>query len=87
VKLERVVLHDQARPYTSHEVVLGDKLTGRLNQNFDDFEGATSDRDRHSTRSQFAPSEIDLPLARFIHQSSALRGHVAAPPQDISGLL
>jgi hypothetical protein len=84
VKLKRIVFYNHARPYTSREVVLGDKLTCRLNQNLDDFERATPDRDRHSTRSQFAPSEIDLPLAQLIHQMSALCAHVAAPVQDIS---
>src|SRR3984893_7041654 len=75
MKLERIVLYDHARPDASREVLLGDKLTCRLNQNLDDFERATPDRDRHSTRSQLAPSEIDLPLAHLIHQSSALCAH------------
>ena len=75
MKLERIVLHDRARPYASREVVLGNKFTCRLNQNLDNFERATPDRDRHTTRTQFAPSEIDLPLAQLIHQSSALCAH------------
>src|SRR3984893_2195117 len=75
MKLERIVLYDHARPDASREVLLGDKLTCRLNQNLDDFERATPDRDRHSTLSQFAPSEIDLPLAQLIHQSLALCAH------------
>jgi hypothetical protein len=75
VKLERIVLYDRARPYASREVVLGDKLTCRLNQNFDDFECAASDRDWHSTRSQFTPSEINLPLAGLVHQLSAFCAH------------
>jgi hypothetical protein len=75
VKLKCIVLYDCARPYSSREVVLGDKLTCRLNQNFDDFERAAPDRDGHSTRSQFAPSEIDLPLVQLIHQSSVLCAH------------
>jgi hypothetical protein len=79
MKLERIVLYDRARPHALHEVALGDELTGRPNQNLDYFERAAPDRDRNSARSQFTSSEIDLPLARFIHQSSALRGHVAAP--------
>jgi hypothetical protein len=41
VKMERIVLYDRARPCTSRDVVLGDKLTCRLNQNLDDFERAT----------------------------------------------
>src|ERR1700716_3587597 len=75
VKLQRIVLHDRARPYASREIVLGDELTGGLNQNLDDFERASPDRDRHSTRSQLAPSEINFPLAQLIHQSSALCAH------------
>jgi hypothetical protein len=67
MKLERIVLHDRARPYATHEVVLGDELTGRPNQNLDDFERAPPDRDRNSTRSQFTPSEIHLPLARLVY--------------------
>jgi hypothetical protein len=75
VKLERIVLYDRARPYASREVVLGDKLTCRLNQNLNDFERAAPDRDGHSTHSQFTPSKIDLPLAPLIHQSSTFGAH------------
>ena len=39
--------------------------------------------DRNSTGAQFTTSEIDFPLARLVHQSSALRGHVTAPVQNI----
>jgi hypothetical protein len=70
--MERIVLYDRARPCTSREVVLGDELTCRLNQNLDDFERATRDRDRYSMRSQFTPSEIELPLARPVYQLSTL---------------
>jgi hypothetical protein len=62
MKLERIVLYDRTRPYTSRKVVLGNKLTRRLNQNLDDFERTPPDRDWHTARTQFAPSEIDLPL-------------------------
>src|ERR1700676_1773817 len=75
MKLERIVLYDRARPYASREVVLGDKLPLRLNPNLDDFECAGPDRDWHSTRPQFTPSEINLPLARLVHQLSALCAH------------
>src|SRR3979490_2992549 len=75
MKLELISLYDRARPYASREVVLGDKLTGRLNQNLDNFECAASDRDWHSTRSKFTPREINLPLARLVHQLSALCAH------------
>jgi hypothetical protein len=58
-----------------------------LQQNhFDDVERATADRDGGSTGPQFTASKIDLPLTRLVHQSSALRRHIAAPSQDISGL-
>jgi hypothetical protein len=50
-------------------------------------ERATADRDGSSTGPQFTASKIDLPLTRLVHQSSALRRHIAAPSQDISGLL
>jgi hypothetical protein len=75
VKLESIVFYDGARPNTSREVILGNELARRLNQNLDDLERASPDRDRHATRSQFAPSEIDLPLAQLIHQFSALCAH------------
>jgi hypothetical protein len=57
MKLESVVLHRRARPNAIHEVVLGDELAGRLNQNLDDLERATADRDGNPTRSQLAASE------------------------------
>src|SRR5712672_54578 len=75
VKMERIVLYDCARPCTSREVVLGDKLTCRLNQHLDDFERATPDRDRYSTRSQSTPRQIDLPLLSLIHQPPILCAH------------
>src|SRR3981189_2916571 len=76
VKMERIVLYDRARPCTSREAVLGDELTcRRLDQNLDDFERATPDRARSSMRSQFTPSQIELPLARLVHQLSALCAH------------
>src|SRR5258708_12691997 len=80
VNLERIVLYDRARPYASREVILGDKLTCRLNQNFDDFECAASDRDWHSTRSQFTPSEINLPLAPLAPHFSPSSPH--PPPRS-----
>ncbi len=84
MKLERIVLYNRVRPHACRQVFLGDKLTGRLNQNLDDFECAPPDRDGHSMRSQFAPSEIDLPLVQHIHRSSTFWAHVAVPVQDIS---
>src|SRR5258705_10953224 len=87
VKLKCIVLDNRARPYATREIVLGDELAGRANQTFDDVECATADRDGSSTGPQFTASKIDLPLTRLVHQSSALRRHIAAPSQDISGLL
>jgi hypothetical protein len=40
VNLELIFLDDHARPHSSHELVLGDELTGRLNQNRKDLERA-----------------------------------------------
>src|ERR1700740_2952462 len=71
VKLKCIVLDNRARPYATREIVLGDELAGRANQNFDDVECATADRDGSSTGQQFTASKIDLPLTRLVHQSSA----------------
>src|ERR1700693_772465 len=49
VKLKCIVLDNRARPYATREIVLGDELAGRANQNFDDVERATADRDGSST--------------------------------------
>ncbi|HJZ15527.1 MAG TPA: hypothetical protein VJ251_08765, partial [Stellaceae bacterium] len=65
------VLDNRARPYATREIVLGDELAGRANQNFDDVERATADRDGSSTGPQFTASNIDLPLTRLVQQSSA----------------
>src|SRR5258708_18483146 len=82
VKLKCIVLDNRARPYATREIVLGDELAGRANQNFDDVERATADRDGSSTGPQFTASKIDLPLTRLVHQSSALRRHIAAPSAE-----
>jgi hypothetical protein len=85
VKLKCIVLDNRARPYVTREIVFGDELAGRVNQNFDDVERATADRDGNSTGPQFTASKIDLPLTRPVYQSPALRCHIVAPSQDISG--
>src|SRR5260370_4803723 len=70
VKLKCIVLDNRARPYATREMVLGDELAGRANQNFDDVECATADRDGSSTGPQFTASQIDLPLTRLVHLSA-----------------
>jgi len=76
VNLDLIFLDDRARPYTSHELVLGDELTGRLNQNRKDLERAVPQGNRDSTRPQFTPSEIHLPPFELVYQTSALFRHV-----------
>jgi hypothetical protein len=40
----------------AHEVVFVDEFTARLDENFKDLEGTTSQRNRGSARPQFTPS-------------------------------
>jgi hypothetical protein len=87
MKLKGIVLYDRARPHAIHEVVLGDELATRLNQNLDDFEREIPDRDGNPSGAQFTLGKINLPLARLVHQFCASRGHLVAPVQVIFSLL
>src|SRR5215510_14636309 len=44
MNLQRVFHDNGARPDAVHQLVLGDKFAGRLGQNFDDLEGAPTNR-------------------------------------------
>jgi hypothetical protein len=58
MNLERILLNDRARPYTPHDVVPGDDLTGRLHQNREDLERTASQGNGNSTHPQFIAREI-----------------------------
>ena len=79
MKLECVFLNNRARPYALHEVVLVDELAARANQNLKDLKCAASNRDRHTSRAQLTPGEIDLPPLGCINGLWTLHGHVAGP--------
>jgi len=62
------LLHDRARPHPSHELVLGDQLTGRLHQHCKDLERAAPQRERglhacavHAGRDQLPTRQIRIP--------------------------
>jgi hypothetical protein len=66
-------LDDGAPPHATNEVILGDKVTGRPNQSFDDLERAAAYGDSDPVPSQFALRKINLPLATFVYQTQVLR--------------
>jgi hypothetical protein len=68
VELQRVFLDDGSRPDTTHEVVFVDGGTRGLNQNYNDFKGATADRDRLAAKPAFPLREINLPVLVGIHR-------------------
>ena len=74
MNLERVFADNRTRPYTAHDVVLGDQLIGRPKQDLDDFERAGANGRGGTVRSQFTPCEIDLPLVTLIDQVLVSRG-------------
>jgi hypothetical protein len=61
VNVERGFSDRRARPYPLHEVILRDESAGGSNQDFDDFEGSAAKGNRTSGRTEFPPTEIDLP--------------------------
>jgi hypothetical protein len=75
MNLELVFLDRRIRPYTCHELVLGDELTGRLNQNRKDLERAVPQGNGNATRPQLTPGEIHLPPVELVYQASALFRH------------
>jgi hypothetical protein len=82
VDLKRVVLDDGPRPDAFHELVLGDELARRANEDFQDFERSASDWDRNPTRPQFAPTKINLPFVGLVHHPRVF----CRMPQRGSGL-
>jgi hypothetical protein len=73
--LERIFLDDRARPDASHELVLGDEFTGRLDQHCKDLQRSAPQRNRNSTGPQFTPSEIQLPPATLVYRVWAVFKH------------
>ena len=63
MNMQRVLSNDSARPYAIHQRILGDQFIGRLNKDLHDRERAGADGDRDTACQQFAPPEVDLPLA------------------------
>src|SRR5580704_13365100 len=72
MKLKRIFLDDRARPHATHQIVLVDEFTARLNQNLDDLECAASEGNKGSAPPQFMPSEINLPPIGRVHGPRAL---------------
>ena len=63
VNLKRVLHDNGAGPDAVHQLVFGDKFAGRLGQNFDELEGAPTNRCGRSKNPKFAPSNVNLALA------------------------
>ena len=63
VNLKRVLHDNRAGPDAVHQLVLGDKFAGRLGQNFDELEGAPTNRHGRPENPKFAASKVDLALA------------------------
>jgi hypothetical protein len=87
VNLQFILLHDRARPYPSHELVLGDELTGRLNQNRKDLERAAPQGNMDSPRPQLTPLEIYLPSVKLVYQVSALFPRMRVSSMNLPGTL
>jgi hypothetical protein len=62
VHMERTFHDNGAGPDAAHQLVFGDEFTGRLDQDFDDLEGAPANRHRRSKYTKFPALEIDLAL-------------------------
>jgi hypothetical protein len=75
VNLQLILLNHRARPDASHEFVLGDEFTGRLNQSRKDLERTVPQRNGDSLGPQFTPPEIYLPSVKFVHYLSAVFMH------------
>ena len=63
VNLKRVLHDNRAGPDAGHQLVFGDKFAGRLGQNFDELEGAPTNRCRRSKNPKLAPGKVNLALA------------------------
>jgi hypothetical protein len=62
VNLKRVFHHNGARPDAVHQFVFGDKFAGGSDQNFEELEGAPTNRYGRSTNAKFALCEVYLTL-------------------------
>src|SRR5271165_2165652 len=66
--LERVFLDDRARPNSAHQIVFGDELSSRPDQNLDDLERTSPDGNARAASTQFPPHKIDFPSLRFVNE-------------------
>jgi hypothetical protein len=60
VNVKRVFHDDRAGPDAVHQLVFGDKLAGRLSQNFDYLEGAPTNRYWRSKNPKFAARKVNF---------------------------
>jgi hypothetical protein len=75
VDVKRAFHNNGAGPDAIHQLIFGDKLPRRPDQDFDDFEGSRADGYRRTKDPEFAASKIDLALARRVDIASAINWH------------
>jgi hypothetical protein len=86
VNVKRVVHDNGARPNAVQQLVFGDELASRLDQNFNYLEGSPANRRYRSKDPQLAAGKVDLAIARRVNRSIARSEHGNARLKISSGL-
>jgi hypothetical protein len=63
MNMQRAVHDSGALPNAIHQLVFGNKFTGRLGENFDDVEGACANRHGRTKDPKFTTNKVDLAFA------------------------
>lgn len=66
--LERVFLDNRARPNSAHQILFGDELSSRPDENLDNLERTAPDGNARAASTQFPPRKIDFPSLRFVNE-------------------
>src|SRR5262249_25169116 len=78
-----ILPNGEPRPDASHQVILGNELTSRLNQDFQDLERAAAKNNGSVARPQLASTGIDLPRSASVDNTWVYSsGHPASRMQS-----
>jgi hypothetical protein len=75
VNLKRIIPDDGAWPDALHQIIFGDKLTSRPDQDLDDLKRTVAEGYGRTARPKLTSAEIDLPWLARVDQIWNCSGH------------
>jgi hypothetical protein len=79
VNLKGVVTDDDAGPHALHDLVLGDEVASRPDEESEDVEGALADGTGDTVHQELAAFEVNFHAPRLVHQPLTLAGQWQTP--------